>query len=124
MKKSITNDLANTANLLSVIGGGMSMPKAKLEKKSTYYELILKVPGVSPQAFSIDIVNNVLLIFQKLENNQNLKMPYLIKQVVLPVEVAIDQIHALHDDTNLVVRMPLNELAGGYYRHVDIDPIY
>ena len=98
------------------------MPKAILEKTDSYYELKLRVPGVNPDSFSIDIVNNSLLIFHRVEENMKRQLPYLVQQIVLPSDVDFEQIRALQEGNDLVVRMPFNELSNGYHRHIDIEP--
>jgi HSP20 family molecular chaperone IbpA len=123
MKKNITKELADAAGYINLVAGGTSMPRVSWLKRSQQYTLTVSVPGVNPEQFSIDILDQTLLIFQQFEG-YDMPIPNLIHKVEIPFDVDVDEISASRSDRKLTVSLPFNEMAGGYQRHVDIEPEY
>ena len=121
MKRDVTKELADAACYVNLVAGGTSMPNLSWDKSKQGYKLTVSVPGVDPEQFSIDIVDQTLLIFQQFLD-YNMPIPNLIHKVDIPFDVEVSEIRAYRTHRKLKVSLPFNELAGGYQRHVDIEP--
>lgn len=119
--RNLLKGLAQSAYVMSTIGGGMSMPNARLIKKEDHYLYKLSIPGVDHEHMSVEINNQHLFIFQLMGYDSETEIPYMVKRLLIPAEVEFEQIRAEYDSGQLNVIMPFNELAGGYHRHVDIE---
>lgn len=123
MKKDVTKELADAAGYINLVAGGTSMPNVSWNKTKKGYLLTVSVPGVAPDHFSIDIIDRTLLVFQRFENYE-MPIPNLIHKVDIPFDVEVTGITASRTARKLKIALPFNEMAGGYQRHVDIEPEY
>jgi HSP20 family molecular chaperone IbpA len=120
-KRNVTKELAITANFMSLVAGGVSMPMVKWNRMEEKYLLEIGVPGVHPKQFSLDVIDNMLMVFQK-HRVHSLRIPHLIHKVDIPFDVEVDEIRATYIGDKLSINLPFNALAGGYQRHIDIEP--
>lgn len=118
--ENITKGLAQSAFVMNVLGGGMSMPNSSFKKFDDHYLLQMDIPGVDSEHLSVEINNQHLFIFQLMNFKQEVEIPYMVQRLLIPAEVEFDQIRAEYEGGKLHVILPYNELAGGYRRHVDI----
>lgn len=118
--KNLTRSLAQSGVLMNVIGGGMSLPVSKLKNHEDYYLFQLSIPGVDADLLSIEINNNNLFVFQKIDFD-TVVVPYMIKRLPIPADVDFDQITAQYEGGRLAVNLPKSELSGGYRREVEIE---
>ena len=123
MNKDVTKELAEAAGYTNLVAGGTSMPKVSWRKTNQAYRLEVSVPGVDPRNFSIDIINRSLLVFHQFQQYEML-IPNLIHKVNIPFDVEVDGIRATRATKKLKINLPFNELAGGYQKHIDIEPEY
>lgn len=119
--KNITKGLAQSAFVMNVLGGGMSMPKSQLKKLDDHYLLKMNIPGVHPEHLSVEVNDQHLFVFQLMDFQQKVEIPYMVQRLLIPSEVEFDQIKAEYEAGELHVILPYNELAGGYRRHIDIE---
>jgi len=119
--RNISRSLAQSAQVMNFIGGGLSMASSRIDKKTDKYILRLSVPGVDPEQFELELNNNHLFIFQRIHMD-SIEIPYMTKNIIVPADVDLEEISASYHDGFLEVNMPINsEYAGGYRRKIDID---
>jgi HSP20 family molecular chaperone IbpA len=68
----------------------------------------------------IEVANQNLFVFQKMEFETQMVVPYMLKRLSLPADVDYERISAVYENGQLQVYLPFNELADGYHRHIDI----
>jgi len=103
----------------NVLHGGIAMPFMNLEMRKEGYIYNVQLAGVEPDDFNVEIDSNNLFIYN-LITMQEMKVPYLLKRLVIPAEVDFDEIVAEYSKGRLRVFMPFGGLANGYHREVDI----
>ena len=80
-----------------------------------------QVPGVSPTSFHIEIVNHNLFVYHEMKFAEEGNVPYLIKMLTIPVDVAYQEISAEYKSGALSVKLPYNNLTGGFRKEIKID---
>ncbi|MEP0367893.1 MAG: Hsp20/alpha crystallin family protein [Cyclobacteriaceae bacterium] len=119
--KLLIKNLANTAELVNTINGGMAEPHIILEKSDDYWLLVMKVPGVSIDNIKIEVKDGVLFVFQNLENKDaEIELPYMLEMLNLTTRIDIDAIYAEYDDGEILIHLPFDELASGFERDIEI----
>lgn len=118
--RTVTINLAQIAKVMNVIGGGITSHHSNLIRNNNHYLLIVKAPGVSADQFTIELHNENLFVFQNMNFDASMKLPYLIHTMKIPADVDFEMIHAEYEDKTLKVIMPFNQLANGYHRDVEI----
>ncbi len=119
VNKNVTRSLAQATNVVNVLNGGIAMPRMSFQKKDEGYIYNVQVAGVEPEDFSVEIDSNNLFVYN-LITMQEMRVPYLLKRIVIPAEVNYDEITAEFSKGRLSIFMPYNDLARGYHRDVDI----
>lgn len=113
-----------TANIVNTLNGGISEPQVKLEKKSDYYLLKARVPGVEIEKLKVEIIDKSLMVYHNLEFGENTGSPLLVPHVVatcpLAPEIDFRNISASFDGKDLNVFFPFNELKTGFHKHIEI----
>ena len=122
--KNLTYSLAQSAYVMNVLNGGMTMPLMSLDKRKDEYVFNIQLPGIDPDAFSVEIDSHNLFVYHQMHFSEDLKVPYMLQRLVIPAEVNYEKIRAEFNEGSLRIVMPLNELANGYHRDVDIDKKY
>ncbi len=120
VNKNFTKTLAQTANILNVLNGGMTMANVYFNRKKDHYLYQIEIPSVDPEQFSVEIDLSNLFIYQKMHFDSELEIPYMIRRLNIPAEVNYKQISAEYGDGRLSIILPFNELAGGYHRDIEI----
>ncbi len=119
--KMLIKNLANTAELINTINGGMAQPQVILEKSEESWLLRMKVPSVNIDNIKIEVKEGILFVFQNLEHaNSDIELPYLIEMLNLPGQIALDSIYAEFDQNEILVHLPFDELANGFEREIEI----
>lgn len=115
----ITKNLARSGYVMNVLDGGIAMPLMSFEKKAQQYVYAMHLPGVDAESFSVEIDGMNLMIYHGM-NFDGKDVPHLITRLVIPAEVDFRQIYAEYEAKRLRIVMPLNDLADGYHRDVEI----
>lgn len=119
--KLLIKNLANTAELVNTINGGMVEPQVWLEKSEESWLLRMKVPGVSIESIKIEVKDGILFVFQNLENpDSDLELPYLVEMLNLTSRIDLDQIYAEYNEGEIFIHLPFDELASGFEREIEI----
>ncbi|HCX22368.1 MAG: hypothetical protein CMB80_07280 [Flammeovirgaceae bacterium] len=118
----LIKNLAQTAEIVNTINGGMSQANMILEKGEDEWTVAIRVPGVSPERMRVEVRNGQLFIFHVMadENAAEVELPFLLAAVALDKRVDFDAIIAEYEDKELFITMPLDEEASGYEREIDI----
>ena len=123
MKKNKYNSLLTTVDLLNTLNGGISEPYISYREDSNGREVRIRVPGVSKELLQVEVRDNQLSVFYHIPIETSGKQVFLPKEVVnqtLPFFIEIQGIQASYEDSELVVKLPFNELSNGYNRKVPI----
>lgn len=117
--KGITKNLANAAEVMNVINGGMVYPTLHTRKASDHYRLEVMAPTINPDNMKVEVNTGHLFIFQYLEMN-GIKLPNMLAMMKLVAGAEVENITAAYEDETLVIIIPFNELTGGFQKEIDI----
>ncbi|MDX5423330.1 MAG: Hsp20 family protein [Hymenobacteraceae bacterium] len=112
--KELLRNLAQQIDLLNTIGGGISETYVDIEKYKKGAVINVWAAGVNPEAFKVVLHNNQLTVFSVLQSQENpqLAAPLFNRIFMLPPQVDLGRIEAVHQDGQLQVRLPYHEAAG------------
>ncbi len=114
----INLDVQNTLN------GGHSLSTMNIHPREDHYEMFVDIPGVDIKDLRVEVKDNQLHIYHLMsvanDTDNKQKVPRLVSVHALPREVALQDISAHYEDKKLVIKLPLNDLADGYHKLVDI----
>ena len=120
-KLLLTTDFMNTTN------GGMAMVTINLIKEKDGYISYLVIPWINLDNIKIQIRDNRIHIYYLMEFGENggydgiRRLPYTLGLLDVPFDVNINGISARYEGGMLKIKMPYNELAGGFRREISID---
>jgi HSP20 family protein len=109
--KEFLKNIAHQIDLLNTIGGGVSETYVQIEKYKKGAVINVWAAGVSPDSFKVVLHNNQLTLFSILHDQENPEMaaPLFNRTFVLPPQVDLGRIEAVHEDGQLQVRLPYFE---------------
>ena len=118
----LIKNLAQTAEIVNTINGGMTQANMLVEKGTEEWTVMVRVPGVSPERMKIEVRDGQLFIFHVLpdENAAHVELPFLLAALSLDKRVDFDGIMAEYEDKELYIHLPLDEEASGYEREIEI----
>ena len=119
INKSLAKNLANAAEVMNVINGGMVFPTFNTTKETDHYRLEIMAPTIDPDNLKVEVNTGHLFIFHHLEV-KGIKLPNMLGMMKLSAGVEIDNITAEYEADTLVVIIPFNELTGGFQKEIDI----
>ena len=96
------------------------MPIITFRKESDRLIYNVQLAGVDADDFIVEISNGLLLLFHQMWLKEDMEVPYLLNQFIIPPNVNVDEISAEYENGNLRVIMPVDEFSHGYRRNVDI----
>lgn len=106
--KNILRNLANQIDLLNTINGGVAETVVRVDKRERGAIIRVSAPSVQPEAFQVVLHNNILIVFSTLkrEDNPELVAPLFHQTYLLPPQVNLSGIEAVHENNELQVRLP------------------
>ncbi len=111
--KQLLKNLANQIDLLNTINGGIAETLVRVDKRQRGAIIRISAPSVAPEAFQVVLHNNILIIFSTLrrQDNPELVAPLFHQTYLLPPQVNLGGIEAVHEDGELQVRLTYYEAA-------------
>lgn len=109
--KEFLRNAANYIDVMNTLGGGIAETKVAFEKRKKGALIRVQTPGVSPEAFRVNLVNNhltVSVVTAQAETNGWLA-PIFHQEFALPPQVALDRIRVVFKGQELQVRLPYYE---------------
>jgi hypothetical protein len=120
---NIPNELLTGIDMINTLFGGIAEPNVKLQQFNTFRQINISIPSIELDSVKIEIINNVLMIYYFIplrSQNENHNYPKVIYKKIVPYFVDRDAIEATIEDDEVVVKLPFNELAGGFKRQITI----
>ncbi|MDQ3393169.1 MAG: Hsp20 family protein [Bacteroidota bacterium] len=124
INKNIFTEFLNQFDLLNTINGGISMTSVKVEVQKDQYIIKVHTPGIDKYAYQVEVVNNMILIYILLNIEKNdgpVQVPSFMRYLTLPSNSNTEEIHAIHEDGELKVIIPLDTPQNQKQRKINID---
>ena len=96
--KEFLRNAANYIDVMNTLGGGIVETQVAFEKRKKGALIRVQAPGVSPEAFRVNLTNHQLTI-----------SAIFHQEFVLPAHVALDRIRVVFKGRELQVRLPYYE---------------
>jgi HSP20 family molecular chaperone IbpA len=106
---------------MNTLGGGRTEPVVKLAQFTNSREVRVRVPGIDPENIEVEINENRVVIFYKINVEslgKQVAVPYSVYNKQQPYFIDVSKIVAQVEEGELVVTLPYNQLANGYHRRV------
>ncbi|MFN4145265.1 MAG: hypothetical protein ACK4GN_05530 [Runella sp.] len=126
----IPQDILSFIDFSNTVNGGMSEPQVRMNHAESGYEVYVKSPGLSADAFCLDIVGNHLWIYHLLplfatrpEGLNNLQAVRTLAALQLPNDVSAENIVARYDANNQLLRvfLPFDNSKRNFRRRVEVE---
>ncbi len=121
----IAKEILATIDFNNTVMGGAVEPNVKINEGKEAFEILVKVPSLSPEKLKVDIVDNKLWLYNLqpvLTNNEMVGfMPKTIGSLFLPENVNREQISAKYEYGGWRITLPIDSEAKGYNKHIDIE---
>lgn len=98
--------LAESADLINTINGGMSSAHVKKHTLKDHYLVTVNVPGVDGHSLKLELHNDMLFIFQLMHLEDEIEIPYLISSIELEESVDKRAVHADFQGKDLNIVLP------------------
>ena len=121
MKRSQYLDLLASVDIMNVLNGGRSEQQVKLNQLEDHREIRVKIPGIDAERIQVEVNNDRVSIFYMMDiesTGKTMRLPYSVYNKQQPYYIDLSRVNAAVDGKHLVVKLPFNELANGYYRKV------
>ena len=114
-------DVLTSVDVLNTLHGGVSEPQVSVNQLDNSREVRIRVPSIDPEAIQVEINNNSLFVYYVMNINsasKNIRLPYTIYNGQLPYFIDIGKINSTLEERQLVITLPFNALADGYYKKI------
>ena len=111
--KAFLRTIAQQIDLLNTVSGGVSETYVEIEKYKRGTIIKVWAAGVNPEAFKVVLHNNQLTVFSVFHSPENPQqaVPLFNRVFMLPPQVDISRIEAIHQEGELQVKLPYHESA-------------
>jgi HSP20 family protein len=108
---NILKEIINQIDMFNTLNGGVSMTTVGIKQTEDNYMINVKTPGISPEAYHVEVVNNQLVLYALMDVNpkqgeSQAKVPSFVRTFLLPYYVDTDNIEATYEDNELKVVLP------------------
>lgn len=117
-------EILNQVDLINTINGGVSMTSVNTLLQDNNFIIKVHTPGINKYAYHVEVINNMVLIYNLItidKNNGPIQVPSFIKYIPLPNNANAEEIHAVHEDNELKVIVPLDTQQNLKQRKINID---
>ena len=115
--KELLKTLAQSADIVNTINGGMSLAYVRKTQLPDHYLVTVKVPGVDVDSLRLEMHKGHLFVFQVL-HLEGIEIPYLITGIELDEEVDREAVRANFEDNRLNILLPFGPVDS---REIDIE---
>ena len=109
VESEIIKTLAESADIVNTINGGMSLAHVQRDRLSDHYLVTVKVPGVEKKSLKVELHKGKLFVFQLMHLEDGIDIPYLVASVDISNDVQREEIRANYQGKHLNVIMPFGE---------------
>lgn len=119
--KILLKNLAQTADIVNTINGGMSQASFKLLKQENEWMVKVEVPGVDADNMRIEVRDDQMFIFQIIgDEHAAVQIPYLVTTFKISSKVNYDDILAEYENGEIFIHLPIDETGENYQREIEI----
>ncbi len=121
MEKNYYLDLLTSVDVLNTLNGGRTEPVVAEKQHTNYREIRVRIPGIAPTGIEVEVNDNVVSIYYVMNiysAAKLVKLPYSVYNRKQPYFVDVSGIKALVEHEELVVKLPFNKLANGYFKKI------
>ncbi len=126
-EKNISKFLAGEAVAQSIVGGGISEAQVDMQASTDGLKIEITTPSLALDNYDIELKNQFLQIYTfygksllPMQENEAVKMPVLMKAIMLPPVVDSSQIDAVFDEGTLHIFLPFKDKEAMAGRKIDI----
>jgi len=116
----IIKTLAESADLVNTINGGMSLAHIHKYTLADHYMVTVKVPGVDKKSLKVEMHDGQLFIFQLMHLEDGIDIPFMVASIDVAEKVIKQQIRANYHGRSLNIVMPFAEWEEGDSRVIKI----
>ena len=113
------------ADVMNTLNGGTSQAKVGVEKKEDHYLIRAAAPGVNPDTFQVEVVDQHILIYHTVKfvskEGDEVGVPRVLTSFPISLAMDYENITAEMENDQLNVKIPLNENFRGYNRNITIN---
>ncbi|MEM6641524.1 MAG: Hsp20/alpha crystallin family protein [Bacteroidota bacterium] len=118
--RELSRNLARAADFINTVNGGTVAPTFHTAKEQSQYRIEVAMPTVDPDDLKVEINNGVLMIFHQMSINE-VQIPNVLGIFKLERDAVLDEISAAYEEDLLIVRIPKNQMNGGFRRDIEIE---
>lgn len=106
--KKFLQNIAQYIDLTNTIGGGVSQPSVRMDKRKNGTLLRVKLPGVEPEQWQVVVDRNnlVVMALHQKEESPAMQVPLFHQNFVLPPHADLAQLKATFEGNELRVTIP------------------
>ncbi len=122
--KELIKHLAETADIINTISGGMSEGRLDIKRFENHYKVDFRMAGLNPEKIDIQIEKGNLVISSVIslqdEEPKKGKMPFIFQILPLPYDVDFDNISGKILSDHIILTLPLNTMSSGFQKGIDL----
>jgi len=115
----IQKTLAESADLINTINGGMSLAHVTKHTLADHYLVTVKVPGVDKHLLKVELHKGQLFIFQRMQLEDGIEIPYLVTAIALSEKVDKRAVQANFQGRDLCIVLPFGQPEDGSEIQID-----
>jgi HSP20 family protein len=127
VNNELIKEIAQNANLMNVVGGGISAFTERLKEVKDGYLLEVRMPSLSPDSYHLRVINNLLTVVTTLSvtsqidsDEEDTIKPALVRTFPIPSFIDIENIQARYEGNSLKIFAPFNHLGKNFQKDIDI----
>ncbi|RIJ37561.1 Hsp20/alpha crystallin family protein [Pontibacter oryzae] len=112
--KEFLRNIAYQIDLMNTLGGGVSETYVNIKKYKRGAVISISAASVRPDLFKVVLNNNQLTLLSVLQSELSAEIaaPMFNRTFILPPQVDLGRIEAVHENGELQVRLPYYESTG------------